>query len=76
VEGHHADWLRACKGGPTACSNFAYGARLTELVLLGNVALRTRRRIRWDAENMRATNAPEAEQYVRGTYRPGWEVPA
>jgi predicted dehydrogenase len=76
VEGHHADWLRACKGGPTACSNFAYGARLTELVLLGNVALRTRRRVRWDAENMRATNAPEAEQYLRGTYRPGWEVPA
>jgi predicted dehydrogenase len=76
VEGHHADWLRACKGGPPACSNFAYGARLTELVLLGNVALRTRRRIRWDPENMRATNAPEAEQYLRGTYRPGWEVPA
>jgi len=76
VEGHHADWLRACKGGPPASSHFGYGARLTELVLLGNVALRTRRLLRWDAAAMRATNAPEADQYLRGSYRRGWEVPA
>ena len=43
VEGHHADWLQACKGGRPACSHFGYGARLTELLLLGNVALRTGR---------------------------------
>jgi len=76
VEGHHADWLRACKGGPPASSHFGYGARLTELVLLGNVALRTRKRLTWDAPGMRATNAPEAEPYLRGSYRPGWEIPA
>jgi predicted dehydrogenase len=75
VEGHHADWLRACKGGPPACSHFDYGARVSELVLLGNVALRARRPLRWDASNMKATNAPEADRYLRGTYRAGWELP-
>ena len=76
VAGHHADWLQACKGGTPACSNFDYGARLSELVLLGNVALRTGRRLRWDAPNMKATNAPEADQFLKGTYRQGWEIPA
>jgi hypothetical protein len=75
VEGHHADWLQACKGGTPACSNFDYGAPLCELTLLGNVALRAGRRIEWDAANMTATNAPEAEQFLRDTYRTGWELP-
>ncbi len=75
VEGHHADWLRACKGGPPACSPFGYGARLTELVLLGNVALRARKLLKWDAPGMKATNAPEVEPYLRGSYRAGWEIP-
>jgi predicted dehydrogenase len=76
VEGHHADWLRACKGGPPASSHFGYAARLTEFILLGNVALRTRRLLRWDGPAMRATNAPEADAYLREDYRPGWELPA
>jgi hypothetical protein len=76
VEGHHADWLKACKGGKPASSNFGYGARLTEFMLLGNVALRTRKLIRWDATSMKATNAPEADQYLRLPYRAGWELPA
>jgi len=75
VEGHHADWLQACKGGTPACSNFDYAARLTEFILLGNVALRARRQLRWDRAAMRATNAAEADQYLRGGYRPGWELP-
>jgi predicted dehydrogenase len=75
VPGHHADWLRACKGGPAASGEFAYGARLTEFMLLGNVALRTGKRLSWDAEGMRATNAPEADQYLRQPYRSGWELP-
>ena len=29
--GHHRDWLDACKGGPPASGNFQYGARLTEI---------------------------------------------
>ena len=75
VAGHHADWLQACKGGRPASSNFGYGARLTALILLGNVALRTRKLLRWDAAGMRATNAPEADQFLREDYRAGWELP-
>lgn len=72
--GHHRDWLDACKGGKPASSNFEYGARLTEVVLLGNVALRTGKKLAWDAANMKATNAPEADQYLRESYRSGWEI--
>ena len=45
VEGHHADWLQACKGGQPASGNFEYGARLCEFVMLGNVALRAQKLI-------------------------------
>jgi hypothetical protein len=76
VEGHHADWIQACKGGTPASSNFDYAVGLNEVVLLGNVALRTRKLLRWDGPNMKATNAPEADQYLKGApYRKGWELP-
>jgi hypothetical protein len=75
VEGHHTDWLQACKGGRPASGHFGYGARLSEFILLGNVALRTQRRLQWDAPAMKATNAPGADQYLRGEYRAGWELP-
>ena len=73
-KGHHRDWVDACKGGPAASSNFEYGAALTEVGLLGLVAMRTRKKIYWDAKAMKATNAPEADKYLQGTYRKGWEV--
>jgi predicted dehydrogenase len=72
--GHHRDWLDACKGGKPASSEFGYGARLTEIVLLGGVALRTGKRIYWDAAKLKATNALEAERFIKGTYRSGWEI--
>jgi hypothetical protein len=75
VAGHHADWLQACKGGTPASSNFEYGARLCEFVMLGNVALRARKQLKWYAPTMKATNAPEADQFLRAHYREGWELP-
>jgi predicted dehydrogenase len=75
VAGHHADWLQACKGGTPACSNFEYGARLTEFMLLGTLALRTSKVVKWDAAGVRATNAPDAQPMIEGTYRKGWELP-
>ena len=74
VKGHHADWLAACKGGPPPSGNFEYSARLTELTLLGNVALRSKKLLVWDGPNMRATNAPEADRFIREEYRQGWEL--
>lgn len=71
---HEQDWVKACKGGRPGCSNFEYAAALNEVVLLGALALRTGKRIEWDARQMRATNAPEAERYIRASYRKGWSL--
>jgi predicted dehydrogenase len=73
-KGHHADWLAACKGGKPASGNFQYSARLTELVLLGSVAVRTKKVLTWDGPAMKATNAPEAERFIKEQYRKGWEI--
>lgn len=72
--GHFAEWIRACKGGPAAGSNFEVAAKLTEVCLLSNVAVRSRRPIEWDAANMRVTNLPAANQYLTKSYRPGFGV--
>ena len=72
--GHHKEWIHACKtGAPTTCS-FDYSGPLTEANHLGNVAYRVGRKINWDAEKMKVTNAPEAEQYIRREYRKGWKL--
>jgi hypothetical protein len=75
-KGHHRDWLDACKGAGPASSNFEYGARLTELTLLGVLALRAGKRIYWDAANMTARDLPAADVMIRGQYRQGWEIEA
>ena len=73
-KGHHRDWLDACQGGAPASANFEYGARLTELVLLGVASLRTGRKIYWDAPHMKAADAPEVEAVLKESYRAGWEI--
>lgn len=59
---------------PPASANFDYGGPLTELLLLGNVALRSKTQIHWDRENMKATNAPEADEFIRPVYHNGWTL--
>jgi predicted dehydrogenase len=73
---HHQDWIGAATGEITRqpCSHFGYSGPLTELVLLGNLAIRTGKRIEWDSENLCVTNVPEANQYVRRECRKGWEL--
>ena len=70
---HHLEWIAACKGGPPGYSDFDIAAYLTEIILLGCVALRVGRKIEWDGPNMLAKNAPEAAQFIRRKYRKGWE---
>lgn len=72
--GHFAEWIRACKGGPPAGSNFSYSARLTEVCLLSNLAVRARRPLAWDHAAMQVTNVPEANQFVTKQYRAGFGV--
>jgi predicted dehydrogenase len=72
--GHHQEWIEACKtGGPTTC-NFDYSGALTEAVLLGTVAYRTGQDLEWDTENLKATNAPDAERFIHKEYRKGWTL--
>lgn len=72
--GHHAEWIHACKTGePTTC-NFEYAGWLTEANHLGNVAYRVGKKLEWDAENLKATNAPEAEPLIHREYRAGWKL--
>jgi predicted dehydrogenase len=72
--GHYAEWIHACKtGDPTTC-NFEYAGWLTESNHLGNVAYRVGKKLEWDAAALKATNAPEADQYLRREYRRGWEL--
>jgi predicted dehydrogenase len=73
-KGHHRDWLDACKGGPPPSARFEYGAALTEIGLLGLVAMRSRKKIYWNAQAMKFTNAPEADKFLKEKYRSGWEV--
>ena len=70
------EWLDAIRGGRPAYSNFDIAAYLTEIILLGCVAMRVGvgSRLDWDGPNMRAKNAPEAAQYVRREYRKGWKL--
>ena len=75
--GHHAEWIRACKGGTSAMSNFTdYSGPLTEMVLLGNVAIRVGKRVVWNSEKLQAVDLPAANQYIRREYRKGWEIRA
>jgi predicted dehydrogenase len=72
--GHHAEWIAACKtDSPTTC-NFTYGGALSEAALLCNVALRTGKKLTWDAEALVATNCPEAERFIRPVFRAGWTL--
>ena len=71
---HHKEWIAACKTGSPTASNFDYAARLAETVLLGNVALRVRKRIQWNAEKVRVMDCPEAEPLINRPYRDGWTL--
>lgn len=74
--GHHRDWIDAIKGGPPASSEFKYGAKLTEITLLGLVALRTGKVIHWDSESVKATGEGAADPIINGKYRNGWGLDA
>jgi len=71
------EWIEACKAGTKSTTDFSYSSRLTETMLLGNVALRTQRRntiLEWDTEMMEITNLPEANEFLHREYREGWTL--
>jgi predicted dehydrogenase len=75
VKGHAWDWIEAIRTDREAGSNFGYGGPLTEIALLGLIAIRyPGQTLQWDGEAMRFTNHQEANTHVHASYRPGWSV--
>jgi predicted dehydrogenase len=71
--GHMRDFIRACKGGDPACSNFDVAAPFVEWMLLGVIALRNEGKLEYDPDKMRFTNNNDANKYLRPMLRKGWE---
>jgi predicted dehydrogenase len=75
IKGDHiTNWVDSCKNSTKACSDFSYSGPMTEVVLLGNVALRTGKKIYWNGEKMSAANTPEAEKFIHPAYHNGWTL--
>jgi predicted dehydrogenase len=74
--GMKAEWVRAIMENKPeiAYSNFDFAGLLTETILLGNVAMRAGKKLEWDGENMKFTNAPDAEKLLHFEYRKGWTL--
>ena len=72
-KGHYQEWVAACKGGKPAFCEFGFGGALTELVLLGNLAVRgpAGKTLEWDAAAGRTSDAA-ANAWISEPYRTGW----
>jgi len=70
---HWHQWVEACRGRATASASFDYATLLTEIVLLGNIALQfPHETLEWDGRRMRFSNRPEANAFLTADYREGW----
>jgi hypothetical protein len=75
VPDHYADWTLAIREGRPAGSDFSYGGPLTELGLLGMIAVRLPgTKLQWDGPSMRFTNSDEANRWINPEARSGWAV--
>jgi predicted dehydrogenase len=71
---HARDWVRAAKGGTAACSNFSIGAPYTEWLVLGAAAVHYEGKLLWDNAKGEFSNNKDANQWVKPTFRKGWEI--
>jgi hypothetical protein len=72
--GHQRDWIRACKGGDPACSNFSFAGPFTEWVVLGAISVHFEGKLLWDPAKMEFTNNKEATKHIKPAFRAGWEI--
>lgn len=74
VPRHVIEWVEACRSGKTSGGDFSYAGPISEAFNLSAIALRTGKRLEWDAANMKITNVPDANKYLYREYRQGWEL--
>ena len=72
IPGIHRDWVNAIKEGKKSCSDFSYSGPLTEAILLGTLAIRTGKTVKWDAEKLEIIGNPEAAKLINPEARKGW----
>jgi predicted dehydrogenase len=72
-DGMKAEWVAGIQGGPAPYSNFEIASRLTESMLLGDVAIRvTGKKLEYDGEKGRITNNADGDKILKTDYRTGW----
>ena len=70
--GHYREWIEAAKGGPSAAANFGFESAVAQAILLGNIAVRTQEKLRWDSTAMKVVNSAAAQELVMPPYRGNW----
>ena len=75
-EDPHKEFIDAIKAGDASLpqSKFAHSGPFTEMVLLGNLAVRLNKKVEWDSENLSSPNTPEAAKLIKRDYRDGWAL--
>ncbi len=74
TDNNDAEMIKAFKGGEASRGDFMHAQTIAETICLGNLAVRSRRKLEWDNENMKVTNFDEANRFLHREYRPGWEL--
>jgi hypothetical protein len=74
TSGIQRDWVEAIKNGTKSCSDFSYSGPLTEAILLGSLAIRTGKTVKWNPEAMTISDNPEAAKLINPEARKGWRA--
>lgn len=73
--GHYKEWVQCCKSGQKAGSDFSYGGPLTEIALVGVIAMRFKgQTLQWNSDRMKFTSHPEANRFIKPEFRSGWTL--
>jgi hypothetical protein len=75
--GIHEEWIEAIKKGTKSTTDFEYSSKLTELMMLGNIAILTQEHntvLEWDSKQFKFTNLDSANELLHYNYSPGWTI--
>jgi hypothetical protein len=75
--GIYDEWITGIKENKLSSTDFSYSGKLTEVMLLGNIAIKLAEKntvLNWDPDKFMFTNLPEANEYLHYQYSPGWSL--